>query len=151
MSKLTNFLITGIERSLGRLQSQELGTLACYGLITDEDLRTVMGCALTREAFDRMGAERFHPAEWLEHYEPFDLANTEMGAIADRHYAEEADDVGPDDDHLRPWKAELYASLVEALRNRKEWGSFDQGVFLIATSHDPNDWLFRQVDASTKR
>lgn len=153
---LTTTIRAAIAQSVADIQAKHPDDpIARYAICTDDDLRTLYATACTRTQVGRFenASRSFVPAEWfrgIEHYAQLDAASSLLSRLADAHYEEEDDGIDPDADHLRPWKAELFAAVVAGLSAHRESGTFGSEVFLIATSHDPGEWLGAQVDEATK-
>lgn len=128
--------------------------IVSYALCTDADLLSVYGAACTASMAGGFKKDfyRYLPAEWsrMEFGRQFAEASSTLDRLASAHYAAEGDDVGPDDDHLRPWKGELLDELVAALREHRDQGTFEPDVFLIATPHDSGQWLWDRVAEVTR-
>ncbi|MEM9070885.1 MAG: DUF4303 domain-containing protein [Myxococcota bacterium] len=95
-------------------------SIACYAVVTDNDLGSLYGaiCTTSRaEDFDD-STYRFRPAEWdVEDTSSFKSASKLIRKIVDQRYSKEGPEIGPDDDHLRPWKAELFGIWREHSRS----------------------------------
>ncbi|MAQ16919.1 MAG: hypothetical protein CMN30_19260 [Sandaracinus sp.] len=96
------------------------GELLGYALLTDLDARYLLATGYTATILERFPEpdDAFSPYEWPEAQHTMKEASARNASDVDAHYDAEADldeEIGPDDDHLRPWKRERIATMAEVL------------------------------------
>ena len=156
---LREALADGLSDAVEQLAPDATDPLRALSLCTDEDVRTLYVAAYsTSDEAERTAAGRtfeewgFSPAEWpREHAAAVERVSNELSRLADSRYAVEPDDVLPDDDHLRPWKSELFEDLVGAMSTLREQARVAPDVLLIVTSHDYGEWMFQRIRAGARR
>lgn len=143
MKDVLERLTTGIASSFAALGGDGARTLAAYALCIDADFRTLYAAAFTADEARTFEEPYFAflPAEWPHEDCSGELraASDALEAWADAQYASEGDDVGPGDDHLRPWKREAFEAVVGALVDSRRAGVLPEHLPVWLTCHDPSD------------
>lgn len=126
--------------------------LAAYVLCTDADFRTLYGAGYRSDDARGFSAPefRFLPSEWpLEEYSSLAPASESLERWMDQNYEQEGDDIGPGDDHLRPWKRRTFEGAIAVLSEFRRSGLIPDETALWLTCHDPNDamvdWIMAGV------
>lgn len=119
-----------IRNSLESLRTERPAeTLAGFVLVTDDDLVTVVGMAITQEELasstdpDRL----FCPTDW-----PLEPEAEAFNALSRVLW-----DASPDEDSFVAHRDASFALLVDALAAVRDEGSFSSAVYLSVLSSDP--------------
>lgn len=128
--------------------------LRAFALVTDEDLRTVYAAGYTAEG-ERVLEERdegasLYPPEWPETSSELERSSKLQSAYCDVHYSTEGSEVGPGDDHLRPWKKRVADEMGAVLAQLRADGVFQEDCVLVAWTSDADELLADWLDAASR-
>ena len=154
-SPLLAKLTIAIPASYAALSLDGTRKLAAYALCTDADLRTLYAAAYTQEDGEQFQDRRFMflPADWpLEDAsEEMNNASDALSSWMDDQYEIEGSEVGPGDDHLRPWKREVFEAIVGLLASFQLTGIAPANMPLWLTCHDPNNEMVHWIRNGVKQ
>jgi hypothetical protein len=127
--------------------------LRAFALVTDDDLRTLFAAGYTaegeRDLDEQYEGAKLYPPEWME--AKLRESSKLQSAYCDSWYSVEGSDVGPDDDHLRPWKQDLAAAIGDILVELRASGAFPDDCMLLAWPTGASTLLEEWLNEASRR
>ncbi|MEM7796413.1 MAG: hypothetical protein AAF579_18420 [Cyanobacteria bacterium P01_C01_bin.118] len=123
-----------------------------YALCTDNDLGGiyVAGYTASDASMFREDNYRYRPAEWPMEY----LIQEASHLLNEWVYLQSLNDakgLEPGDDHLRPWKADVFEDIVSILEKNRAAGTFNDDMTVLFISHDPSPWMADKINDAIRR
>jgi len=140
-------LETELDALFSTLPSKCLG----FSLNTDADMLSVFPSVLAAESAETLVAQAdargiprdaflLYPPEWTENDRALKNTSALLKCLVLSYYDDEPDDVDPGDDAERPWKREIFFSLV-AVIERLRPPCLGVDCFVVVGSPDPNEGM----------
>ena len=120
-----------------------------FALCVDEDMLSVFGRASTQEYAQTLERQKrvYYTGDWdFENHDLYHEASLALAALSAEYYQSERPDIGPGDNHLRPWKADLFRVLVDVLGELRAKGAFSEEIFLLVGLNDCGEWMLERMN-----